>query len=75
MLAAKSGADVIPIAHNAGYLWPRNTLIKKPGNITLVIGPLIESANKNAKQITQEVEDWIESTVNNLPDPELMTKP
>lgn len=69
MLAVKSGADVIPIAHNAGYLWPRNTLIKKPGTITLVIGPVIETANKTAKQITSEVQTWIETTVENLPEP------
>jgi 1-acyl-sn-glycerol-3-phosphate acyltransferase len=70
MLAVKSGANVIPIAHNAGYLWPRNTLLKKPGTITLIIGPVIESSNKTAKQITAEVEVWIETTVNNLPKPE-----
>ena len=74
MLAVKSGSDVIPIAHNAGYLWPRNSLLKKPGIITLIIGPVIESANKSAKQITQEVETWIESTVNDLPNPELEAK-
>lgn len=69
MLAEKSGANVTPIAHNAGYLWPRNSLIKKPGTVTFVIGPLIKSTGKNAKQITREVEDWIENTVENLPDP------
>jgi len=71
MLAVKSGADVLPIAHNAGYLWPRNTLLKKPGTITLVIGPVIQSDGKSAKQITTEVETWIETTVNDLPNPEL----
>ncbi len=70
MLAVKSGANVIPVAHNAGYLWPRNSLIKRPGTITLVIGPVIESTNKSAKQITSEVESWIEMTINSLPDPQ-----
>jgi len=70
MLAVKSGANVIPVAHNAGYLWPRNSLIKRPGTITLIIGPIIESANKSAKQITAEVESWIETTVSSLPDPQ-----
>ncbi len=69
ILAAKSGANVIPVAHNAGYLWPRNSLLKKPGTITFVIGPVIQSADKSAKQITAEVENWIESTVRNLPNP------
>ena len=32
MLAEKSGCPVIPIAHNAGYLWPRNSFLKWPGS-------------------------------------------
>lgn len=69
LLAEKSGSNVIPVAHNAGYLWPRNSMIKKPGLINFVIGPAIDSSNKNAKQITREVECWIEETANKLPDP------
>ncbi len=68
-LAKQSGVNVTPVAHNAGYLWRRNSFVKKPGRVTLVIGPAIQSANKDAKQITQEVETWIEDTVQTLPDP------
>ena len=67
MLAEKSGAQVVPIAHNAGRLWPRNSMIKKPGLITIKIGPVIESENKSAKEITDEVENWIEKEVGGLP--------
>lgn len=67
MLAVKAKANIIPVAHNAGHLWPRNSLIKRPGTITLVIGPVIESTNKSAKKITTEVEAWIETTVSSLP--------
>ena len=67
MLAEKSGAQVVPVAHNAGRLWPRNSMIKKPGLITIKIGPVIESENKNAKEITDEVENWIEKEVGELP--------
>ena len=67
MLAKKSGAQVVPIAHNAGRLWPRNSMIKKPGLITIKIGPVIKSENKSAKQITNEVENWIEKAVGELP--------
>ena len=67
MLAEKSGAQVVPIAHNAGRLWPRNSMIKKPGLITIKIGPVIKSENKSAKQITNEVENWIEKAVGELP--------
>ena len=67
MLAEKSGAQVVPVAHNAGRLWPRNSMIKKPGLITIKIGPVIESKNKSAKEITNEVENWIEKEVGELP--------
>ena len=67
MLAEKSGARVVPIAHNAGRLWPRNSMIKKPGLITIKIGPVIKSENKSAKEITNEVENWIEKAVGELP--------
>ena len=66
MLAEKSGAQVVPVAHNAGRLWPRNSMIKKPGLITIKIGPVIESENKSAKEITDEVENWIEKEVGEL---------
>ena len=66
MLAEKSGARVVPVAHNAGRLWPRNSMIKKPGLITIKIGPIIESKNKSAKEITDEVENWIEKEVGEL---------
>ncbi len=71
LLAEKSGARITPVAHNAGYLWSRNSLLKKPGTITMVIGPVIETEGKKAASITREVEAWIEATVETLPDPSL----
>ena len=69
MLAEKSGCPVIPIAHNAGYLWPRNSFLKWPGTIRMVIGAPIQTRGKKAAQITREVEEWIETTVAALPGP------
>jgi 1-acyl-sn-glycerol-3-phosphate acyltransferase len=74
LLAEKSKANIIPVAHNAGYLWPRNSMVKKPGLISIVIGPMIESDNKTAKQITKEVESWIETTAKSLSDPNTTQK-
>ena len=67
MLAEKSGYPVIPIAHNAGHLWPRNSFLKWPGTIRMVIGSPIQSKGKKAAKITREVEEWIETTVAALP--------
>lgn len=66
MLAEKTGYPIVPIAHNAGYFWPRNSFLKKPGTIKMVIGPVIQPGKKSANEITNEVEDWIESTVRQL---------
>ena len=69
LLAQKSGAGVLPVAHNAGYLWRKNSLLKRPGTVTVAIGPAITPAGKSPRQITREAETWIEATVKTLPDP------
>ena len=67
LLAAKTGYPIVPVAHNAGNFWPKNSLDKSPGTIRMVVGPVITSEGKSAEQITSEVEDWIEATVARLP--------
>lgn len=70
MLAEKSGSMIIPIAHNAGYFWPRNSITKRAGTIDMVIGSAIDPKGKTVTEITDEVENWIENTVNRLPKPD-----
>ncbi|NOQ34299.1 MAG: 1-acyl-sn-glycerol-3-phosphate acyltransferase [Methylococcaceae bacterium] len=59
MLAHKSGYPVIPLAHNAGTVWPRYSFLKYPGVIKVKIGAAIEVEGKKAKEINAEAEDWI----------------
>ncbi len=59
-LAAASGAPVVPVAHNAGLLWPRNAFVKRPGMVTVRIGPPIEPADRDPKTINHLAEAWIE---------------
>jgi len=59
-LAVASGAPVVPVAHNAGLLWPRNAFLKRPGTVTVRIGPPIEAANRDAKTINALARTWIE---------------
>jgi 1-acyl-sn-glycerol-3-phosphate acyltransferase len=59
-LAAESGAPVVPVAHNAGLFWPRNAFLKRPGTVTIRIGPIIEAANRDPKTINNLAETWIE---------------
>ena len=62
MLAEKSGHLVVPVCHNAGEFWPRDSLLKRPGTITLVIGEPIDPAGLRASELNQQVEAWITTT-------------
>lgn len=61
LLAQKSGYPVLPVAHNAGEFWSRNSVVKKPGTITVRIGPVIETQGRKAGDILAETETWIET--------------
>ena len=65
-LAIALGVPVLPVAHNAGYLWPKGVLGKRPGTITISFGKPIAPDGKSAQVLTGEVEGWIESEVARL---------
>lgn len=66
LLATRTGVVVVPIAHNAGECWPKNSFIKKPGLITVSIGPPIETAGLEAEEVNRRVRDWIENEMRQL---------
>lgn len=66
LLAKRSGYPIVPIAHNAGQFWPRRSFIKRPGVISLVIGPAIHAAGREVSEINQLAEEWIEDQVERL---------
>jgi len=59
-LAARTHAPVVPVAHNAGLCWPRNGFLKRPGLVTVRVGPTIDSAGRTAETVNQLAESWIE---------------
>ena len=59
-LACAAGAPVVPVAHNAGLLWPRNAFLKRSGTVTVRIGPPIEAANRDPKTVNELARTWIE---------------
>lgn len=65
-LAQHAGVPVVPVAHNAGEFWGRNAFLKRPGEITVSIGPVIDSAGRDAAQINALAEAWIESEMRRL---------
>lgn len=60
-LAVDAGRLVLPVAHNAGYFWPRRGLLKKAGTIRVVIGPPIATAGRDAREINEEAQRFIEA--------------
>jgi 1-acyl-sn-glycerol-3-phosphate acyltransferase len=65
-LAQRLGVPVVPVAHNAGLVWPRNAFIKRPGIVTIRIGTPIAPAGLSAEALNQQVEQWIESQMDSL---------
>jgi len=59
-LAAAAGAPVVPVAHNAGLLWPRYAFLKRAGTVTVRIGPAIDPAGRDPATINRLAEAWIE---------------
>jgi len=59
-LACATGAPVVPVAHNAGLLWPRNAFLKRSGTVTVRIGPPIDAANRDPKAVNDLAKAWIE---------------
>jgi len=60
-LAVNCGVPVVPVAHNAGKLWPRNAFLKRPGTVTVRIGPPIGTAGRQPKDVIAQVKSWIEA--------------
>ena len=66
LLSHSTGVPVVPIAHNAGKLWGRNSFMKHPGVITMSIGAPIDPAGLKAEEINRRAEEWIEAEVARL---------
>ena len=67
-LATNTGVSVVPVAHNAGVLWGKNSFIKFPGTITVSIGEPIDPAGMDANELNNKVEEWIELEVTRIGD-------
>jgi 1-acyl-sn-glycerol-3-phosphate acyltransferase len=66
-LATKTGARVVPIAHNAGHCWPKGAFLKRAGLVTVSIGPPIATQDRDPQAVIRDVENWIEGEMQRLP--------
>ena len=65
-LAVAAGAPVVPVALNSGHVWGGRAWRKRPGTVTVRIGPPIEVDGKSAATLNREVRDWIEGQMREL---------
>ena len=66
-LALEADCPIIPVAHNAGVFWKKNTVKKHPGTIDVIIGAPIPTVGRSRKNIIKDAENWIEATCAKLP--------
>ncbi|MDP3609998.1 MAG: lysophospholipid acyltransferase family protein [Methylophilus sp.] len=65
-LASHTQSTVVPVAHNAGRYWRKNSFKKYPGTIQVVIGSPIETAGLKPDEVNKRVESWIEAEMLSL---------
>lgn len=65
-LATHVGCKVVPIAHNAGELWPRQAFLKKAGTVTVSIGPAFDASGLSEAEVNRRAEEWIEDEMHRI---------
>lgn len=65
-LATHTQTTVVPVAHNAGRYWHKNSILKYPGVIRVVIGQPIDTRGLKPDALNKQVEDWIEAEMLHL---------
>ena len=65
-LATHVGCKVVPIAHDAGELWPRQAFLKTPGTVTVSIGPAFDATGLTEAEVNRRTEEWIEAEMRRI---------
>ncbi|OAM23600.1 acyl-phosphate glycerol 3-phosphate acyltransferase [Eikenella corrodens] len=53
--------DIVPVALNSGEFWPKNSFLKHPGEISVIICPPIKHDSGSITELTAAIEETIES--------------
>ena len=65
-LACSNNVPVVPVAHNAGEFWPKVGWGKRPGTITVTIGPAMYpkgSAPRSIVELNKRAEQWVNDSM------------
>jgi len=63
LLAQEANCLIVPVAHNAGYHWPRRGMGIVPGEVTFVVGKPVDPAGRDIRELNAEIQEWVEATV------------
>ena len=66
MLAKQSDHALIPVALNSGHCWPRNSILKIPGEITVKVGTPIDPSNKTVRELNEQARQQIEKMMKEI---------
>ncbi len=66
LLAKKSKVSILPVAHDAGRLWPRKKFIKRAGTVHVRIGKPIATDQNSAEELRDQYFHWLQTTRNEL---------
>jgi 1-acyl-sn-glycerol-3-phosphate acyltransferase len=66
ILAQEARRLLVPVAHNAGDFWPRRGLRKRPGTVRFCVGPPVDPAGRDAREVNEEIQRWVEAKVAEL---------
>ena len=58
-LAKQAKVTVLPVSHNSGEHWKRDSFLQHPGTIHMQIGPAIDSDQLSVREITANARTWI----------------
>lgn len=67
VLSQGSKQPVVPIAHNAGIVWPKNSFFKYPGTISVKIGKAIYPKDEPPENMTEHLQRWFDEQLDTMP--------
>ena len=65
-LAILLDVPILPVAHNAGYFYPKTGLCLYPGTVTVKICPPIYRNNDDIDELTERVEVCINTELDKM---------
>ena len=61
LLAQEAQVDIVPVAHNAGYFWPKEGWTIYPGEVRFVIGSSMSGAGQEPRELAETLRAWVDS--------------